>query len=83
LSRNPNEIEEDDGERLDERISNNSSKGEREQVSFWSGVWRRERRKSGRRRLENETEKKGRGERERNKRGGVGRSEHRKPVQPV
>jgi hypothetical protein len=38
LSRNPNEIEEDDGERQDERISNNSSKGEREQVSFleWS-----------------------------------------------
>jgi hypothetical protein len=45
-------------------------------------VWRRERRKSGQRRLESETEKKIRGERERNK-GGVGRSEHRKPVQPV
>jgi hypothetical protein len=46
--------------------------------------WRRcegERRKSGRR-LESETEKKIRGERERNK-GGVSRSEHRKPVQPV
>jgi hypothetical protein len=41
-------------------------------------VWRR----SGRRRLESETEKKRRGERERNK-GGVGRSEHRKLVQPV
>jgi hypothetical protein len=45
-------------------------------------VWRRERKKSGRRRLESKTEKKRRGERERNK-GGVGRSEHRKPVQPV
>jgi hypothetical protein len=43
-------------------------------------VWRRERKKSGWRRLESETEKKRRGERERNK-GGVSRSEHRKPVQ--
>ena len=33
-SRNPNEIEEDDGERRDERISNKSSKDERAQVSF-------------------------------------------------
>jgi hypothetical protein len=37
-------MEEDDGERREERISNNSSKSERAQVSFfWSGVWRRER----------------------------------------
>jgi hypothetical protein len=59
-------MEEDDGERREERISNNSSKSERAQVSFF-GVeceGERERRKSGRRRLENETEKKGRGERE-------------------
>jgi hypothetical protein len=39
---------------------------------FWSGVWRWERRKRGRRWLKNETER-GRGERERNKRGKVGR----------
>jgi hypothetical protein len=42
----------------------------------------RERKKSGRRRLESETEKKRREEGERN-RGGVGRSKDRKPVQPV
>jgi hypothetical protein len=60
-------MEEDDGKRRDERISNNSSKSERARESFWSGVWRWERRMRGRRRLENETEK-GRGERERNKR---------------
>jgi hypothetical protein len=41
-----------------------------------------EREKSGRRRLENETEKKRRGERERNK-GGSQPSEYRKPVQSV
>jgi hypothetical protein len=41
-----------------------------------------ERKKSGRRRLERETEKKRREEGERN-RGGVGRSKDRKPVQPV
>jgi hypothetical protein len=45
-------------------------------------VWRRERKKSGRRRLERGTEKKRREERERN-RGGAGRSADRKPVQPV
>jgi hypothetical protein len=44
----------------------------RHEWNFWSGVWRRERRKKGRRRLENETEKR-RGERERNKRGKVDR----------
>jgi hypothetical protein len=77
-------MEEDDGERRDERISNNSSKSVRAQESFfleWS-VKERERRKSGRRWLEYETEK-GRGERERNKRGKVGRQKNRKPVQPV
>jgi hypothetical protein len=45
-------------------------------------VWSRERKKSGRRRLESETEKKRREEGERN-RGGVGRSKVRKPVQLV
>jgi hypothetical protein len=45
-------------------------------------VWRRERKKSGRRRLERETEKKRREEGERN-RGDVGQSKDRKPVQPV
>jgi hypothetical protein len=45
-------------------------------------VKERERKKSGRRRLESETEKKRREEGERN-RGGVDRSKDRKPVQPV
>jgi hypothetical protein len=45
-------------------------------------MWRRERKKSGRRRLESETEKKRREEGERNRRG-VGRSKDRKPVQLV
>jgi hypothetical protein len=81
-SRNPNKIEGDDGERRDERISNKSSKDEMAQVGFGvEKVWR-ERKKSGRRRLERETEKKRREEGERN-RGGVGRSKDRKPVQPV
>jgi hypothetical protein len=51
----------------------------------WVLEWRKcegERKKSGRRRLERETEKKRREEGERN-RGGVGRSKDRKPIQPV
>jgi hypothetical protein len=52
-SRNPNKIEGDDGERRDERISNKISKDWKAQVGFGVvKVWRRERGKSRRRRLE-------------------------------